>query len=46
MKRKLSFVFLGMVLFLFATPAFAQGGAPESPVKWVIISAGFSMAIA
>ena len=47
MRRKLSFLFLGMVLFLMATPAFAQGpGAAQDNVKWVIITAGFAMAIA
>ena len=47
MKRKLSFLFLGMVLFLVATPAVAQGpGAAQDNVKWVIITSGFAMAIA
>ncbi len=47
MKRKLSFLFLGIVLLLVATPAFAQapGGAAENQ-RWVIITSGFAMAIA
>jgi F-type H+-transporting ATPase subunit c len=43
--RRLSHVFMGLSLLCFAAPAFAQGGAP-SPVNWVAIAAGFSMAFA
>ena len=47
MKRKLSFLFLGMALFLVATPAFAQApGSAQDNVKWAIITSGFAMAIA
>ena len=47
MKRKLSFLFLGIVLLLMATPAFAQAGATgENPNRWVWITSGFAMAIA
>ena len=47
MKCKLSFLFLGIVLLLVATPAFAQaGGAAAENTKWVIITSGFAMAIA
>ncbi len=47
MNRKRSFLFLGILLLLLATPAFAQapaGGAEN--LKWQMITAGFSMAIA
>src|SRR5437762_12816390 len=42
---KLSYVFMVLSTLCFAAPAFAQGGA-SSPVNWVAIAAGFSMAIA
>ena len=43
--RKLSYVFMVLSTLCFAAPAFAQGGV-SSPVNWVAIAAGFSMAIA
>ena len=43
--RKLSYMFMVLSLLCFAVPAFAQGGA-SSPVNWVAIAAGFSMAFA
>ena len=46
MKRLLWYL-SGVILFLGATPAFAQ--APEgggAPVNWVAITSGFAMAIA
>lgn len=46
MNRKL--FMLVCVLFLLATPVFAQGGdaGHSEVVKWVAITSGFSMAIA
>ena len=37
-----------LALFVFASPIFAQGAdaARESHLQWVVITAGFSMAIA
>ncbi len=43
--RKLSRLFMVLSALCFAMPAFAQGGAP-SHADWVVITAGFSMAIA
>src|SRR5437667_12462710 len=45
LMRKLSYVFMALSPLCFAAPAFAQGGA-SSPVNWVAIAAGFSIAIA
>src|SRR5437588_11384934 len=45
LMRKLSYVFMVLSTLCFAAPAFAQSGA-SSPVNWVAIAAGFSMAIA
>src|SRR5207247_10302839 len=45
LMRKLSYVFMVLSTLCFAAPAFAQGGA-SSPVNWVAIAAGLSMAIA
>jgi F-type H+-transporting ATPase subunit c len=44
--RRLSYVFMVLSLLCFAVPAFAQAGEASSPVNWVAITAGFSMAIA
>jgi F-type H+-transporting ATPase subunit c len=44
--RKLSRLFMALSILSFAAPAFAQGGESASPVNWVAIAAGFSMAIA
>jgi F-type H+-transporting ATPase subunit c len=44
--RKLSILFMLLSSLCFAVPAFAQGGEAASPVNWVAIAAGFSMAIA
>ncbi len=50
MKRRVSLLFLTMLLVLIAAPAFAQGGAPatggSNTQQWVVIAAGFGMAIA
>jgi F-type H+-transporting ATPase subunit c len=46
---KLKTVLMLLVLFIVAAPLFAQGGATASAdehAKWVVITAGFSMAIA
>jgi F-type H+-transporting ATPase subunit c len=43
--RKLSNLFMSLSALCLAVPAFAQGGG-GSPVNWVAITAGFSMAIA
>jgi F-type H+-transporting ATPase subunit c len=37
---------MALSFLCFALPAFAQGGEASSPVNWVAIAAGFSMAIA
>jgi F-type H+-transporting ATPase subunit c len=37
---------LVLVLFVFASPIFAQTGAAASGTNWVAITSGFSMAIA
>ena len=42
MKAKL--ILLALVLFVFASPIFAQ--TPAGAVNWVAITSGFSMAIA
>jgi F-type H+-transporting ATPase subunit c len=34
------------VLLVFASPVFAQTGAPAAATNWVAITSGFSMAIA
>lgn len=39
-------VLLALVLFVFASPIFAQGTAAGGGTNWVAISSGFSMAIA
>ena len=39
------FLFL-LVLFVFASPIFAQDAAKEGHLQWVAITSGFSMAIA
>jgi len=44
--RKLSYLFMTLSLLCFVVPAFAQGGEASTPVNWVAITAGFSMAIA
>ncbi len=44
--RKLSYLFMALSLLCFVVPAFAQGGEASTPVNWVAITAGFSMAIA
>ena len=48
MRRKAAFLFLGMLMLLLATPAFAQEASPAGGdnVKWVIITSGFAMAFA
>jgi F-type H+-transporting ATPase subunit c len=44
--RKLSYLFMTLAVLCFAMPAFAQGGGGMTHADWVVISAGFSMAIA
>ncbi len=44
MNAKLLLILLA--LFVFASPMMAQTDGAEDPMKWVYISAGFSMAIA
>ncbi len=44
--RKLSYLFMTLSALCFAMPAFAQGGGGMTHADWVVISAGFSMAIA
>lgn len=53
MKRLMALAGLTVLLFLFALPALAQeagGGAAQTNrqdvIKWVVITSGFSMAIA
>ncbi|HXW93087.1 MAG TPA: ATP synthase F0 subunit C [Terriglobales bacterium] len=46
MRRRLHYIFVAMALLSFATPVFAQGGQASSPVDWVAIASGFSMAFA
>ena len=50
MGRRLILVsLLGMLLLVLATPAFAQGetgGAAQGTNQWLLITAGFSMALA
>jgi F-type H+-transporting ATPase subunit c len=48
-KRKVTYVFLGMVLLMLATPAFAQEATPAQVANvqmWVVITSGFAMAFA
>lgn len=47
--RKTMFVLLTLAVLFVAAPAFAQGApatAPASDMKWIYITAGFSMALA
>ena len=45
--KKLFWYLAGFLLFVGATPAFAQApGAAPSSVNWVALASGFSMAIA
>ncbi|MEE8257269.1 MAG: ATP synthase F0 subunit C [Acidobacteriota bacterium] len=49
MKRTFLGIFVALVALFLATPAYAQeaaGGAAYSTVNWVVLTAGFSMAIA
>ena len=43
---KVKWMLLALVLFVFATPIFAQGTAPAGATNWVAITSGFAMAIA
>jgi F-type H+-transporting ATPase subunit c len=43
---KVKWILLALVLFVFATPIFAQGTAPAAGTNWVAITSGFAMAIA
>jgi F-type H+-transporting ATPase subunit c len=44
--RTLSYIFMALAFMFLAVPVFAQGGEPAGAVNWVVITAGFSMAIA
>jgi F-type H+-transporting ATPase subunit c len=46
MHRTLSYIFMAMAVLSFASPVFAQAGQASSPVNWVAIASGFSMAFA
>ena len=47
MKKIASLLFMLAVSATFALPAFAQEGKPpEHVARWIVLSAGFSMAIA
>jgi F-type H+-transporting ATPase subunit c len=46
MRTTLSYIFMAMAVLSFAMPAMAQAGGASTPVNWVAIAAGFSMAIA
>ena len=43
---KAKWMLLALVLLVFASPVFAQTGAPAAATNWVAITSGFSMAIA
>ena len=43
---KVKWMLLALVLLVFASPVFAQTGAPAAATNWVAITSGFSMAIA
>ena len=43
---KAKWVLLALVLLVFASPVFAQTGAPAAGTNWVAITSGFAMAIA
>ena len=46
MLGAMKYVFMTLATLFLAVPAFAQGTTPASDLKWVAITAGFSMAIA
>jgi F-type H+-transporting ATPase subunit c len=47
MRKLHAALLLSFVILMFTTPVFAQGGdAAASHANWVVISAGFAMAIA
>jgi len=43
---KAKWMLLALVLLVFASPVFAQTGAPAAGTNWVAITSGFAMAIA
>jgi F-type H+-transporting ATPase subunit c len=43
---KAKWMLLALVLLVFASPVFAQTGAPATGTNWVAITSGFAMAIA
>jgi F-type H+-transporting ATPase subunit c len=43
---KTKWMLLALVLLVFASPVFAQAGAPVAGTNWVAITSGFAMAIA
>lgn len=48
MRKLHAALLFALVIFMFTMPVFAQGGATEGGSKgtWVVITAGFAMAIA
>lgn len=44
--RAVSILLLFAALLCWAAPVFAQGGAADNSHQWVVITAGFAMAIA
>src|ERR1041385_3268670 len=46
MKKLYAALMLTSVVFMSSTPVFAQGGGGMTHLDWVVISAGFAMAIA
>jgi F-type H+-transporting ATPase subunit c len=46
MKRFSAFLFVTLMTLLVAAPVFAQGSEAASGKQWVVITAGFAMAIA
>src|ERR1700690_4243441 len=43
---RVKWILLALVLFVFATPIFAQGTTPAGGTNWGAITSGFAMAIA
>ncbi|HLH33002.1 MAG TPA: ATP synthase F0 subunit C [Terriglobia bacterium] len=46
MRKLHAALLFALVIFMFTTPVFAQGGAEAGSHNWVVITAGFAMAIA
>jgi F-type H+-transporting ATPase subunit c len=45
-KKIFGLLMMTLALLVFASPAFAQGGAAAPATNWVAITSGFAMAIA